>query len=311
MLSDYFDLGTFFDTLDTNPKYTRDLLTRAIFGATYSPVQGKIVKDHDGYYVTNFIYPDSEDEFEKKMADPDQRDLMIKYLWANKDGSIARPITYKINEQGFRTPQFNTEGSIVCFGCSYTYGVGLPEEDTWPSILRRHYKIPVCNLGIPGNGLDIIAFYALQWLAIDIQRPLAFCVLIPPAGRIDFLTNVDPDSPPPYNFQIRNLLHQVRLNKNKDSDFLLNSIPMTSYINEIKNLTIIKHVAQRLGIPCIIKHSKNCVPPPDPDDPNNVYARDLMHPGVNWQHGVADAMISELDSLPLNNGKSWLDWATK
>ena len=88
-------------------------------------------------------------------------------------------------------------------------------------------------------------------------------------------------------------------------DFLADSIPMTSYINQYKNIQLIKLLANYLSIPCIIGNSQNCVPPQDPKDPSAHYARDLMHPGLQWQTAVANYMIGELDKIPPVNKKTW------
>ena len=60
------------------------------------------------------------------------------------------------NEDGFRitSNKINSNGkiNIVCMGGSTTFGVGVPDEDSWPFILQSKlgtdYK--VYNLGVPG-----------------------------------------------------------------------------------------------------------------------------------------------------------------
>jgi hypothetical protein len=67
-------------------------------------------------------------------------------------------IEYKNNEFGFRTKpieKIDWANSIVVFGCSYVYGVGLAEEDTFCYLLEKKLNIPVVNLGMPGSAIDI------------------------------------------------------------------------------------------------------------------------------------------------------------
>lgn len=72
-------------------------------------------------------------------------------------------ISYKFNSNGFRSDEFDIESSkrILFMGCSFTFGVGLPLEHTWPHILltliknNTGYNIPFWNLGAGGCGLDL------------------------------------------------------------------------------------------------------------------------------------------------------------
>lgn len=48
---------------------------------------------------------------------------------------------------------FNKE-FIPCFGCSFTYGAGQPDTDTWPYLLSQETNKNFLNLGIGGSGID-------------------------------------------------------------------------------------------------------------------------------------------------------------
>jgi lysophospholipase L1-like esterase len=119
-------------------------------------------------------------ELNKKYSNPTKsknRKYSTQWAWADKeeryDQDIANGIThtykkdefyYDINANGFRCDDFDTmdftKKSIIYLGCSYTYGVGLPDTDTWPSMF--HDKIQkehnttynYINLGVPGGGID-------------------------------------------------------------------------------------------------------------------------------------------------------------
>lgn len=74
-------------------------------------------------------------------------------------------ITYKYNELGFRTrsvKDIDWKNSIVAFGCSYTFGTGLAEEDTFVYILEKILDIPVINLGVPGSAIDLSCINSLM-----------------------------------------------------------------------------------------------------------------------------------------------------
>jgi hypothetical protein len=87
--------------------------------------------------------------------------------------SITEPIyedqhkfQYKINAEGFRSQHFKTldkdSTNILYAGCSMTYGVGLPEEYTWHSLLtslikeRLHPEVESFNVASPGASIHEI-----------------------------------------------------------------------------------------------------------------------------------------------------------
>ena len=88
-------------------------------------------------------------------------------------------ITYQINSDGYRAPEFtlydNSKMQVLCFGCSYTFGVGVKNEDTWPEILRASNNLPtdaqIWNLGVPGSSNDSITrriYHAVRTLRPNI-----------------------------------------------------------------------------------------------------------------------------------------------
>jgi hypothetical protein len=59
-------------------------------------------------------------------------------------------VTYTTNSKGYRTEEFNKinwSNSIVIFGCSYVYGVGVDDSHTLSRQLEDILKMPVINLG--------------------------------------------------------------------------------------------------------------------------------------------------------------------
>ena len=63
-------------------------------------------------------------------------------------------ITYQNNEFGYRTKEFNKinwKKSIVVFGCSLVYGVGVSEKDTIASQLSEITGHYVVNMGVNGS----------------------------------------------------------------------------------------------------------------------------------------------------------------
>jgi len=65
-------------------------------------------------------------------------------------------IKYTLNSKGYRTKEFehiDWANSIVLFGCSFVFGIGLDDEDTICSQLAKITGIPVVNLGVGGSSM--------------------------------------------------------------------------------------------------------------------------------------------------------------
>jgi hypothetical protein len=70
----------------------------------------------------------------------------------------THPVHYTLNSRGYRTQEFDDidwANSIVMFGCSNTFGVGLDDKDTISTKLSEMIGIPVINMGIGGSSIQI------------------------------------------------------------------------------------------------------------------------------------------------------------
>lgn len=70
------------------------------------------------------------------------------------------------NEYGFRTSTEMKENrdSIICLGCSFTYGQSVEKEESWPEVLGSKINRDVFNLGRPGGSLDSSYRILESWL---------------------------------------------------------------------------------------------------------------------------------------------------
>ena len=75
-------------------------------------------------------------------------DAAFKEKWKNVD------ITYNLNSQGYRCPEWHNidwENSVIIFGDSCVAGVGVPKNDTISAFLTKLLNRPVINLGVSGS----------------------------------------------------------------------------------------------------------------------------------------------------------------
>jgi hypothetical protein len=101
----------------------------------------ELLRNHWEGRVVNerFVALDSEELYQLNL-----RKQPEDWLWRHTS------IRYTMNSQLYRCPEFNCidwSNSILMFGCSYVYGVGIDDTHTMASRLTEMLGIPVVNLG--------------------------------------------------------------------------------------------------------------------------------------------------------------------
>jgi lysophospholipase L1-like esterase len=115
-------------------------------------------------------------------------------IWIKRyDSDNSNLVDYKFNDYGYRAsfdyePLFNDK-KIVCIGCSFTEGVGLDENETWPYLLSQQLGLPYLNLGVAGGSQGYVVWQIMNVLK-NIQQDNIF-VLSPPTGRFFELTDTE------------------------------------------------------------------------------------------------------------------------
>ena len=101
----------------------------------------------NGPNILNFSRTDSELIY--------QANLKSQPLdWYYRDN----PISYQINSDGYRTQEFDSvdwANSVIIFGCSNVFGLGLHEKDTISIRLSSLIDKPVINMGINASGMEV------------------------------------------------------------------------------------------------------------------------------------------------------------
>tara|TARA_R110000868_G_scaffold248113_1_gene504492 strand:+ start:3271 stop:4287 length:1017 start_codon:yes stop_codon:yes gene_type:complete len=129
----------------------KNLITRAYaknFPLINVPLRGKV---HDWLpSVTNQFYDiDKESLFE-------QNKLKYGKDWIWYD---SNKISYKFNSHGYRMKEFdqiNQSNYIVTLGCSNTFGLGLPLEETFAYKIADKLRCDLVNAAVCGGSNDII-----------------------------------------------------------------------------------------------------------------------------------------------------------
>jgi hypothetical protein len=109
----------------------------------------------------------------------------------NKENVIynSSDILYELNEYGYRTSKETNDtfksNLIACFGCSNTFGIGLPYEETWPSVLNSNLDSnwSVKNYGVSGGSMDMISRLIYNYTLSN--NPKVICCFFPDMTRME------------------------------------------------------------------------------------------------------------------------------
>ena len=99
-------------------------------------------------------------------------------------------LSYRINTHGFRGDEMPTEPkprSVMAFGCSNTFGIGMPEAQIWPTLVGNTLKMRCYNMGYPAGSLDKAFRLMMAW--IPKVKPKHVFLLEPPGVRYESISH--------------------------------------------------------------------------------------------------------------------------
>lgn len=82
-------------------------------------------------------------------------------------------IEYKFNSFGYRTKEISELSSdfLLTFGCSYTEGVGLHQNEVWPEHVSKSLNLDLYNHAKHSTGMDIQCYNAHLWAMSNKPKP--------------------------------------------------------------------------------------------------------------------------------------------
>ncbi len=102
----------------------------------------------DGGFTLNFCPADTQKLFEQNLKTQPED-------WYYR----THEVKYTLNSLGYRTREFDEidwKESIVMFGCSFVFGIGVTDEHTIPYFLEQLSGRPVINMGIAGSSIQTV-----------------------------------------------------------------------------------------------------------------------------------------------------------
>lgn len=223
------------------------------------------------HYSNQTLYwsgSDTQELWKNHMNNSDTRKYLESMGWDNEYA-----IEYKFNSCGFRDDEFDQRPNCIAIGCSFTEGVGLQQENIWPTKLTEFLGIHVWNLGV-GAGAADTCFRILDHY-VKLLNPQAVFLLVPPLMRVELHIK---------NEVVSYVATDIGIPSEIKQWF---SYEANGITNRYKNILAMKQICADSGIKLYIQDSTGNI------SIDNDVARDLMHFGKDTQKFIASNFYKE------------------
>jgi hypothetical protein len=177
------------------------------------------------FWDNNLVYNDQcgiRGGFTLDFSGGDRKELFEENLKTQPDNWYYRThkVKYTLNSLGYRTKQFDDidwKESIVIFGCSYVFGVGVTDEHTISYFLEKLLGRPVINMGIGGSSIQTALHNSIILNDSEYPIPKAVIYLFTNLNRFQLYQNNYVEhhgswSSSPYILKFLNSDHIIPLN---------------------------------------------------------------------------------------------------
>jgi hypothetical protein len=258
---------------------------RQLIDLTKDSTQMRVDKFHPIY--SKFATADTEFNFQINLTNQP-----VNWIYRTKQ------VNYTLNGQYYRCDPFdkiNWEESILIFGCSNTFGVGLDDSDTISARLQELTGFNVVNLGV-GGSCQQISLYNTVLLKNNNIKPKAIIHIWTDSMRP---FSIDKD----YDIQYNGPWNNFGFSKDVPTS-VLDSLFVESkahVVSAMFNRMTVNSLYNDIPIVHASHFKEMC------DEQNSKYpklpvvflpfkdrARDLLHPGVDSSINAAQILHSEL-----------------
>lgn len=217
---------------------------------------------------------DSVVTFKENLKIPQHQAYLETKGWSNNLNAIE----YQYNSHGFRTAEFDQQKTAIALGCSFTEGIGLPVEQTWPVLLGEKISMPIFNLGVAGLSLDG-CFRLFEYYITTLNVSTAF-LLMPEIFRFELHKQ----------HSIYSFLPGVEYNQSWESETFEKTWVLSdsnSYYNRKKNILSMLKLAEDAGINLFIRSLT------DFHVQEYTRARDMLHDGYESHANLANLFYDD------------------
>lgn len=239
-----------------------------------------------------FDSTDSEEDYNYRCK------TIPNWYWKDKE------IVYKWNCWGHRTKnieEYLDNNFILSFGCSFTAGVGIREEDIWATKVARALKTDLYNAAVGATGCDIQAYNTMHWIHNKFPKPKLVIVQWPSHERKTFVeydnveftgedkaNNSDMDGKWYRRRYIMNEGEMIYSNRlwfeYLNTAWALQDVPVLNFTWEVNHEKILLGNYKLWPVRC-----KN----------GSKQARDMQHDGPEWHTETAEKVLGLLASYKI------------
>jgi hypothetical protein len=247
-------------------------------GTRYASAHADHIPVYSGLHHTTWYQTHEEQQWRQDMADPTQRTRLQSMGWQQEQS-----VTYRLNSDGFRGDAIGDCADLVCLGCSFTFGFGVPESQTWPSVLAQQLNIEHVNFGVCGAANDTLFRLARFWIPELKPNKVAILLTWPYRWEVCEYDHARADS-----FYMHRMGSQTadHINDPLLKTWILNDI--NHDINRERNVMAIKQICAESGCQAVFLDVTEYL-----DLDQNDLARDLLHPGPKWHAAMADRFFGQ------------------
>lgn len=227
--------------------------------------------------VLEWLPTDTEELYQKNLQNSEFVAVADKHGW-----TANRPITYCINSQGFRGKEFDsTVNNVLTLGCSFTIGIGLNEQETWPYLLGSRLGQHVHNIAWGGWSADTLFRMAQYW--IPKLAPDLVVVLTPNAARIELVIG---------NEQYKDIISSdPATHDNYLQNWFTNQ--QNHELNQLKNTLAIEMICKQAAIKFMCYSQNTEMTSRVSANPENV-ARDNLHCGAESHVDFVEKILKDI-----------------
>ena len=231
-------------------------------------------------------------------------DLANAHTWTHEQ------FGYDINQYGLRENNDPTDMDIAAFGCSFTFGSGLPSDRLWHKLLANKLNTNSYNFGSPAKSIEsIVDMFLIASKHVTIKRAI---FLFPMYTRIQIAKTH------PHNDTIINYVNTDLGYKSSslryygiDTDLIYRAVPEEELFKKCRNsIYLLEHFAKIRNVKVYISSWERTTydfistlnlnyikllpawESPSPEFTKHDLARDGLHPGMKhhelWTNAISE-----------------------
>lgn len=156
-------------------------------------------------------------------------------------------VDYTVNNYGLRisnnSPLLKKNLDMMAFGCSFTYGVGIPVEELWSELVFNTFNFNGLNFGYPGSSVTKIIRHIIN--IVPFYQPKSIIILLPHYCREEIvLKDLNEDKITTYDFIPGYIDSGTPTAKREGEKFTSNLNFDDRKANVIKNLILLKYILE-------------------------------------------------------------------